>query len=628
MDRTCRTKFDFFGAAAETLAWCLAALLPVKFSSIVSVPEMPSSYWFDAASLIFVVWPNHLFSLLSSLLLLLTLAAPGAGREGTRSLRSVPVLWCLLWGSLAVLSAFGLVHASCPEYAFQMISHAFGTGCFILSVFLLLERRPGFRRALLCALLVGGSLAALSGYRQYFSGFDELQEHVAEQSRRLGGDAVNSKLLTRIRERRLQGDFPSCNTYGGYLAMMLPILFGLLWKFGSERVEPKKAARWILALPVLPVLLFLIFATRSRGAVLSLIFGAAVLFFALPLSRRIKILFLAASALGLAALTAVILFSDRGGGSLVFRADYNWAGFRMMAEHPLFGTGWGDFFHDYQRMKLLVNDEAPHTPHNMISLFGSQCGILAFLNAAVLLFLPLIFLFRRLRKDPPSAGDILPFALFCSVAVATADFMFEITYETPAFLCTYAIVVLLAFRPSAPSGAEASLPEAAPDRSARRARLLLRCGLALFALFSAAAAFLMILDEQAFAEFQETMDPRYSRTYMDPGTYRPPSHDKVVRLLDRAVSRGPYNPFPWATAAGYMAFRKDHVAAEKYMDEAIRRSPLRSSFYLRRAKIRHAAQADPALVKADLEKVRELFPMNNVYQDAPDEVLLQSDSPQ
>ena len=122
------------------LAWFLAALLPVKFSSIVSVPEMPSSYWFDAASLIFVVWPNHLFSLLSSLLLLLTLAAPGAEREGTRNLPSIPVLWCLLWASLAVLSAFGLVHASCPEYAFQMISYAVGTGCFILSIFLLLER--------------------------------------------------------------------------------------------------------------------------------------------------------------------------------------------------------------------------------------------------------------------------------------------------------------------------------------------------------------------------------------------------------------------------------------------------------------------------------------------------------
>lgn len=146
----------------------------------------------------------------------------------------------------------------------------------------------------------------------------------------------------------------------------------------------------------------------------------------------------------------------------------------------------------------------------------------------------------------------------------------------------------------------------------------------LFALLSAAAAFLMMLDEQSFAEFHETLDPRFSRAAnLEPGEYRPPSHDKVIRLLNRAVALGPYNPFPWATAAGYMAFRRDYASAEKFMNEAIRRSPQRSSFYLRRAKIRYAAQADPALVKADLEKSRELFPMNG-QRDVPDSVLLQS----
>lgn len=623
----CRSnvKSDFFGIAAEALAWSLAALLPVKFSSIVSVPEMPASYWFDVPSLIFVVFPNHLFSFLAALLLLLILFAPGGG-EHFRRLRSAPVLWCTLWVSLAAFSVFGLVHASCPEYALQMISHAFGTGCFILSIYFLLARRPEFRRALFGALFVGGFLAVLSGTRQYFSGFDELQAHVVEQGQRLGA-TINPQLLGRIQERRLQGDFPSCNTYGGYLAMMLPILFGLLWTFGSERVQPQKTARWILSLPVLPILLFLIFATRSRGALLSLIFGVVCLFFALPLSRRIRILFLIASVLGLAVFAGAILFSDRGGGSLVFRADYNWAGFRMMAEHPVFGTGWGDFFHDYQQMKLLINDEAPHTPHNMISLFGSQCGIFAFLNAAVLLFLPLILLFLRLRKAPLSSGDILPYALFCSVAVAFADFMFEITYETPAFLCTYAIVVLLAFQRILPSGGETAASSAEKSAHVSGRTLLLRSGLALFALGSAVFSFLMMRSEQAFAEFQETLDPRLSRQYLESGDYRPPSQDKVIRLLKRAASLGPYNPFPWATAAGYMAFRNDYVAAEQFIDEAIRRSPLRSSFYLKRAKIRHAAQADPALVKADLEKVRELFPRNGHRNDS-DAQLLEDESRQ
>ncbi|MBO4490018.1 MAG: O-antigen ligase family protein [Lentisphaeria bacterium] len=609
-------KFDFFGAAAEILAWFLAALLPVKFASIVSVPEMPSSYWFDVISLIFVVWPNHLFSFLASILLLLTLAAHGTSRTPFR--RSAAALWCVLWVSLAFLSVFGLVHASCPEYALQMISYAFGTGCFTISVYLLLERRPEFRTALFRALFIGGALAALSGIHQYFTGFDELQAHVAGQNEALGGK-MDQRLLLRIEERRLQGDFPSCNTYGGYLAMMLPILSALLWKFGSERVQPGKAARWLLSVPAFLIVLLLLFATRSRGAFVSLCFGVVMLFFALPVSRRTKIACLAASVLGLAVFACAILFTDRGGGSLVFRADYNWAGCRMMASHPLFGTGWGDFFHDYQRLKLLVNDEAPHTPHNMITLFGSQCGIAAFLNAAFLLILPLILLFRRLLKDPPARGDVMPYALFCALAAAFTDFMLEITYETPAFLCTYAILVLLAFQRGGSSGCE----ERGRSVSPGRARIL-RIGLAVFALFSAAGGSHMMRSEQAFAEFQEALDPRFSRAAIGTDSYAPPPRDAVIRLLRRATELDPYNPFPWATASGFMAFQGDYAAAEGFINEAIKRSPLRSSFYLRRAKIRYAAKADPALVKADLDKVRELFPMNGQYRVPDDEILRQN----
>ena len=62
-------KFDFFGAAAEILAWFLTAVLPVKFASIVSVPEMPASYWFDIWSIRLTAWPVHLLSFCSSLLI-------------------------------------------------------------------------------------------------------------------------------------------------------------------------------------------------------------------------------------------------------------------------------------------------------------------------------------------------------------------------------------------------------------------------------------------------------------------------------------------------------------------------------------------------------------------------------
>ena len=293
----------------------------------------------------------------------------------------------------------------------------------------------------------------------------------------------------------------------------------------------------------------------------------------------------------------------------------------MMASHPLFGTGWGDFFHDYQRLKLLVNDEAPHTPHNMITLFGSQCGIAAFLNAAFLLILPLVLLFRRLLKDPPDRGDIMPYALFCALAAAFTDFMLEITYETPAFLCTYAILVLLAFQKDGACGCEEDGKTVSPVQAR-----LLRTGLAVFALLSAAGGALMMRSEQAFSEFQEALDPRFSRAAIGADSYAPPPRDLAIRLLRRATDLDPYNPFPWATASAFMAAQGDYAAAEGFISEAIKRSPLRSSFYLRRAKIRYAAKADPARVKADLDKVRELFPMNGQYRVPDSEILQQNAS--
>ena len=62
-------------------------------------------------------------------------------------------------------------------------------------------------------------------------------------------------------------------------------------------------------------------------------------------------------------------------------------------------------------------------------------------------------------------------------------------------------------------------------------------------------------------------------------------------------------------------------------DEAIRRAPLRSSFYLQRAKCRYQAHGYSEQVKADLQKGRDLFPMNDALR-VPDLELLHKDSHQ
>ena len=82
-----------------------------------------------------------------------------------------------------------------------------------------------------------------------------------------------------------------------------------------------------------------------------------------------------------------------------------------------FNKTWGDFFHDFQILKLIDDREAPHTPHNTPLLYGSQCGVLSFLTVCFLLLYPLILQIRNLRKKP--GQDLLLYGILTASAAAS-----------------------------------------------------------------------------------------------------------------------------------------------------------------------------------------------------------------
>ena len=597
---------------ASVLAAVLTALLPVKFASIVSVPEMPASYWFDLPSILLTVWPVHLFSFCSSILLLLALPY----RKFSMRCPSAR-LWITALLALTVFSLCGWIHASCREYALQMISYAFGCCCYGAALYFLLEHDPSFRRVLLGAVCTGAFLSMLSGLYQYFYGFEALQQHVYEQNLRSGVPQISGQFLTRIKESRLQADFSVCNTYGGYLAFMLSIVCSALWFYARNHVRPEKLSSWVLSLPAAAVILFLIVQTGSRGAFFSLCAACTVLLFALPLKKKARI---AAACIVLLLLAGLITAAALGRGfkSMTFRLDYDYAALRMMLSHPLFGTGWGDFFHDYQILKLLLDEEAPHTPHNMPLLFGSQAGIPAFLAACAVLFFPLFHAFRSVRTS--CRGRLPVYALLFALAACAADSLLEITYEAPAFFGTFTALSLILFFETDPAGEDAGLPEKTPR--------LFRAAVPVFCiagLFSALFALYMIRAERSFSILQEHVDIRFSREAAFDKNYRQPPPEQIMEMLRKAADDGPDNPFVWATGCDYAISRGDLVLAERMIDEAIRRSPSRASFYLRRAQIRYFRTGDPAVCRDDLARVRALFPMNQKYH-VPDEELIHTNA--
>ena len=92
--------------AAEVFAFLLTALLPIKFASIVSVPEAGALYWSDPLSLLIIAWPLPVFMLAASILLALTVAAAATRRDMT--LRTPPLKYGALWGVLGCVSLVGL----------------------------------------------------------------------------------------------------------------------------------------------------------------------------------------------------------------------------------------------------------------------------------------------------------------------------------------------------------------------------------------------------------------------------------------------------------------------------------------------------------------------------------------
>ena len=430
LDRSDFVFYSFLWRTAELFACLLTVLLPIKFASFVSAPEGGALYWSDPLSLVFIAWPLPVFMMASPVLLGLTVLAALFRKEMT--FRPPLLKYSALWLVLGGVSILGLADASCMGYPPQMIAHTLSLAAYATSLSLLLAGNDRFARMLTGSLVLGGVLSLCSGMYQYWYGFEALREHIQSRTA-AGGREISGGMTVRIEEARVQADFNSCNVYGAYLAALLPFLTALFWRFGNECVSPPKLSRRLFGGLAFAVTLFLLVKTDSRGAVFSLLAAGVAVFFFSRLPRKWKLAGAGLLLLGVAGLAAMIWFG-RGALSMYVRFDYVQAAARMMFEHPLTGTGWGDFLHDYSILRLWRDKEAPHSPHNMLMLFGSQCGIAGFLAALAVLAYPVVEACRQIRRTNwRDLKDV--FALVPGIAclILSAGTLLDIGFETTAY---------------------------------------------------------------------------------------------------------------------------------------------------------------------------------------------------
>ena len=584
-------------SAAELLACLLTVLLPVKFSSIVSVPEVGALYWSDPFSLLIISWPLPVFMIASSILLALTV--PAALSRTDMTLCPPLLKYGGLWFVLGCVSFPGLADASCMGYPRQMIAHTLSLASYAISLSILLSGRREFARMLTGALALGGVLSILSGLYQYYYGFEALREHVQAQT--AAGRGIDRNMDIRIREARLQADFSSCNVYGAYLAGLLPFLTALFWRFGNERVTPPKLSRRLFGGGALAVMLFLLVKTDSRGAFFSLLAAGAVVFFFSGLPRKWKLAGAGLLLLGAAGLAAMIAFG-RGALSMYVRLDYVQSAGRMMLKHPLTGTGWGDFYHDYPILRLWHDKETPHSPHNMVMLFGSQCGIAGFAAALAVLAYPVFAVCRQawwtVWRSPADYFALVP---GISCLILSAGILLDVGFETAAYSGVLIVFSLLVLMHDAPA---VDYPRT-PSHCA--AILLLMVPAALSCWHSKQ----VFLEERAFSALLHELNPQYSFEHQDDPGYKP-TPDRVEALLKEAVKAAPRSPFPWNAASDYMFMTGRPETALEYLNRSIELDPLQSANYVKRARMLFAFAGMNVTdeVRRDLETARRLAPKN------------------
>jgi hypothetical protein len=291
-------------------------------------------------------------------------------------------------------------------------------------------RCPVIRKTLVVILFASALVVALHGLHQKLVDLPAaramFRANPAEILRKVGlPPEVALDFLGRVGEGtkdRVFSTFLQPNWLGGFLALILPILTGVIVDTArSGRSGPRRAVLVGINFDVLLILVWCFYESKSKGAAFGLlcagvVFGVWALWRVMLrlLQRRGRRAAIAATAgIVLAAALAVVagvLVGQRLGripptaeflGSFKVRTGYWRAGLLIAADNPMSGLGPGNFQYGYAMFKRPQDQEA-RWAHNDYIQIAAEVGFPAL---AVYLFLWLAFLRRMSRPLAPQPED-------------------------------------------------------------------------------------------------------------------------------------------------------------------------------------------------------------------------------
>lgn len=417
----------------------LTFLLPLKFSGLAIMPEtsnyFPPLLW----EYLIVNFPNNSFGFFSGIGLVMTLLAfPVTLKTYDKNNSVIPFLWI----GLLLASLFGIINATTLDYVYLSLSHIGGVVAYLLSMYILIKFSPKVIEHILAILAIVSVWTIAVGVYQYFWGFDEQIEFYNSQK---NNSTMLLDIANKIKERRIFSTYGSCNAYAGFLLLVFGLTFNKLNYF-SQMFEPKKLSQKIFLGIFLVSFCFVIYHTGSRAVIAGVATGGLMMIFLSRLKAKFKIsLAVVLAVVGVLGILAS-KFSGRNFASFAERLGYIRSSLIMMYNNFFLGSGWGDFFVDNQKYRVILADEAARDPHNLFLTFGSQAGILALILVMLCYLYPL---YRLIVKYLKNEHDFATGVMIFSLTAFLAHSMLDINYQIPStFALSAVIFMIVAYRPS------------------------------------------------------------------------------------------------------------------------------------------------------------------------------------
>jgi len=601
------------------------------------VPEIPLS-WTSPFAMIFENCPPIFFPISSAILFISSFIAAGDKKTFQFNTQStISILWLIL----ALSSLFGFINTSTLDFPIIYSLHFWGFAIFAFAILLTLNSIEGSEKVLLRAIVAGNCIVLFFSLHQILFGFKSSLDFIKEREL-YTGSKVSYDLWLRIKQTRVFSPFALCNNLAANIVLTLPIItvasffdkasaritiflsllslfFTFFDKFGKVGIfisviifsaisafiitsffeEYWKTIARFFSILFSIFALYILQQTYSRGAVISLAIALLTIPLFLKIPKKIKITYISIFLIIFSVLF-IIVNQNRallGKSSLHARFDYWIRATEIFSSNPFTGTGWGDFFHDYTKIKKFPGTEAPHDPHNIIMSFSSQCGIIGLFAIIALLLFTLYQAFKSAKE--PTDNEFCPFAniaIFCGLAAYFIHSLTDINFQVPGTVATAIALSFIVIK-------KIKL-QLIPDKLLKFAN---------FAILPISILLLFFAIQRA--KFEREFDKLHKISnpiITDNENNSKVSIDDLKKILERTSLLAPYSPYPWATAGVYTQSQGLWNLSEIFFEEALKKSPERASFYYRIALSQLKQGKFPNAAK-NFKKAYELFPNNEEY---------------